>query len=236
MILFIWSHLYFFVLNSGLIRIFMSIPMVLVAIYYLLHEDKKKYLISISLASVLHMSALIMLLFLPYLIFKNYFYKHWIIFFVSSFFVVIISLLTMATYLVPLLGDRYEGYGEVSDMSMSIGAFTTLPIFIAIYYYYKNMYFESTLDKRQYIIGMLLVALSIVFAIVSSMVHVGRIIFYTYLGFMIVLPLIFRRREKGVIGFVLKYLLLIYPLVYVMTTNMLNASKTQLFPFHSIFE
>ena len=233
MILFIWSHIYFFVLNSGLIRIFMSIPMVLVSIYYILHEDIKKYFVSILLASVLHMSALIMLLLLPYLIFKNYFYKHWILFFVSSFFVVVASLLTMATYLIPLLGDRYEGYGEVNDLSVPAGAFTTLPIFIAIYYFYKNMSFESVLSKKRFIIGMLLVALSIVFSIVVSVVQVGRIIFYTYLGLMIVFPLIFQNTEKKFIGLVLKYLIIIYPLVYVMSTNMLNASKTQLFPFYS---
>lgn len=233
MALFLWSHFYFFVLNSGLIRLFLAVPMVMIGVQYIWKDNWKKFVLWVVLASLFHLSALVMLLFLVFYYKRNYFYKHWIEFVFITMFLVIVGLILMALFVVPLLGRRYEGYGEIDTLSFSAGSFTSLPIWIACYYYYQSLTNVSALYKKRYIIGMILLSLSIVFPIASTMVHVGRIIFYAYLGMLIVVSGIFQIKTRNSLDLLLKCLLVIYPLVYVMATNFLNKNKTQLFPYQT---
>ena len=233
MALFLWSHFYFFVMNSGLIRLFLAVPIVMIGIQYIWKDNWKRYVFWIVMASFFHLSSLVMLLFLVFYYKRHYFYKHWIEFVFITLFLVIIGLIMVALFLVPMLGRRYEGYGEVDTLSFSAGSFTSLPIWIACYYYYQNLTNVSVQYKKRYIIGMILLSLSIVFPIAASMVHVGRIIFYAYLGMLIVVSSIFQIKTRNSLEVLLKCLLVIYPLVYVMATNFLNNSKTQLFPYQS---
>ena len=233
MALFLWSHFYFFVLNSGLIRLFMAVPMVMIGIRYIWRDDWKKFVLWVVLAAFIHMSSLIMLLFLVFYYKKKYFYKHWIQFVFLTMFMVIAALILMALYLVPLLGQRYEGYGDIDNLSFSAGSFTTLPIWIACFYYYQSLENISVTYKKRFIIGMILLSLSIIFPVASTMVHVGRIIFFAYLGLLVVISGIFQIRTRNALDLLLKCLLVIYPLVYVMATNFLNERKTQIFPYQT---
>ena len=233
MILFLWSHFYFFVLNSGLIRIFMAVPMVMIGIQYIWKDNWKRFLLWVVLASLIHISSLVMLLFLVFYYKRRLFYEHWIAFVFITMFMVLIGLVLAAQYLVPILGQRYEGYGEIDDLSFDTGSFTSLPIWIACFFFYKTLSNVSVLYRKKYIIGMILLSLSIIFPIAATMVHVGRIIFYAYLGMLIVVSAIFQIRTRDAIDLLLKCLLVIYPLVYVMITNFLNTRKTQLFPYQS---
>lgn len=231
MMLFIWSHSYFFVLNSGLIRIFLAMPLVLIAMYYVWINNWRGFLISLFVASLVHMSSLIMLIYVPFFIKPNSLYKHWIVFVASAIFIVGVALVTMAQYIVPLMGDRYQGYGEVDELNLSLEMFMTLPILVTAYFIYKRTTFISEQDKRKFIIGLTLVSLAIVFSIVVSMVHVGRITFYSYMGFMILTPLIIRKPTDDTLESLLKLLWMLYPLVYVMGTTMMNTAKIKLFPY-----
>ena len=233
MVLFLWSHYYFFVINAGLVRIFMALPLVLIGIQYIWKDKWKLFTICVILASLLHMSSLVMLLFLIFHLRQKFFYKNWIAFVFLTLFIVIFSLITMARYLVPVLGERYEGYGNVDSMSLSTGSFTTLPIWLACYYYFKNLPKVTEEYRKKYTIGMILLSLSIIFSIATTMVHVGRIIYYAYLGMLIVIPAIFQLKTRNAEELVLKCLLVIYSLVYVMITNMLNKYQTELFPYET---
>lgn len=233
MALFLWSHFYFFVLNSGLIRLFMAVPMVLIGIQYIWKNNWKLFAFWVVLASFIHVSSLIMLLFLVFYYKRKYFYIHWIQFVFITFFLVLIGLIFTALFVVPFLGERYESYGEIDDLSFSTGSFTTLPIWITCYYYHQSLSNISILYKRRYIIGMILLSLSIIFPIAATMVHVGRIIFFAYLGLLIVVSSIFQIKTRNASDLFLKCLLVIYPLIYVMATNFLNTRKTQLFPYQS---
>ena len=185
MALFIWSHSYFFVLNSGLVRIFLVMPLILIAMYYVWENKWQGFVASLIFASFIHMSSLIMLIYVPFFIKPNLLYKHWIVFVISAIFIVGSSLVLMAQYIVPLLGSRYEGYGEVDEFNLSSEMFMTLPILVAAFYIYRRTLFGTEQGKRKFIIGLTLTSLSIVFSIAVSMVHVGRITFYSYMGFMI---------------------------------------------------
>jgi len=233
MMLFIWSHSYFFVLNSGLIRIFLVMPLVLIAMYYVWINNWRRFFISLFFASLFHMSSLIMLIYVPFFIKPNLLYKHWIVFVASAIFIVGGALLAMAQYIVPLMGDRYQSYGEVDELNLSLEMFMTLPILVTAYFIYKRTTFISEQDRRKFIVGLTLVSLAIVFSIVVSMVHVGRITFYSYMGFMILTPLIIKKPTEDSLESLLKLLWMIYPLVYVMGTTMMNATKAKLFPYQT---
>lgn len=231
--LFIWSHYYFFVLNSGLIRIFLAAPIVFIGIQYIWKGDWKKFTFWVVVASFIHLSSLVMLLFLIFLYKKEFFYKNWLFFVFLTIFVVIFGLLIMARFLIPFMGSRYEGYASIDDMSFQRGSFTTLPIWIACFYYFKNLPPVTKDYKRKYVIGMILLSLSIIFSVAATMVHVGRIIFYAYIGLLVLISAIFQLRTKDATELILKCLLIIYALVYVMSTNFLNVHKTQLFPYQT---
>ena len=197
MALFLWSHFYFFILNSGLIRLFMAVPMVLIGIQYIWKDNWKRYVLWVAFASLFHISSLVMLLFLFFYYKREYFYKHWIGFVFLTMFIVLIGLILAATFLVPILGRRYQGYGEIDELNFNVGAFTSFPIWIACYYYYHSLTTVSVLYKRRYIIGMILLSLSIVFPIAATVVHVGRIIFYAYLGMLVVVSSIFQIKTRN---------------------------------------
>ncbi len=233
LVLFVWSHLYFFVLNAALIRIFLAVSITFIGIQYIWQDKWKRFVLMILLASSIHMSALIMFIFLLFYLKKKWFYKHWFIFVLITFLVTSISLLFAARYLVPILGDKYEAYAETDSISLSSGSFTTLPIWIACYYYYKQLPSVTSIYRKQYIICMILLSLTIIFSISASMVHVGRIIYYAYLGIIILIPSMFQIRTRNISDIILKCLFIIYPLVYIMLTTMLNENQTQLFPYQS---
>ena len=237
MILFLWSHIYFFVLSAGMLRIFLALSMTFIGLHFIWKDQWKWFLFWIILASFIHMSSLLMLLFLVFYYKRRLFYRHWIFFVFLMFFIVLISLFAMAKYLVPILGSKYQGYGNVDSIDITVGSFTTFPIWLACYYYYKNLPVVSVEYKKKYIIGMILISLSIVFSIASTAVHVGRIIYFAYLGFLIVISAIFQIRTRDYTEVLLKCLLIIYPLVYVMITTLTNSRQPRLFPYKSfLFE
>lgn len=231
MVLILWGNFYFLILNSSLVRIFIAIPLVLLSIQYIWKNNWKKFVLMIFLAASMHLSSLVMLLFLLFLYKQNYFYKHWIIFVFLTFFIVLFALVIGANYFFSSLGEKYEGYTRTGNLSLSLGSFTTLPIWIACYLFYKEPATVSLEYKKRYIIGMILLSLSIVFSIVATVVHVGRIIFYAYLGLIIVISSIFQIRTRNVFDLLLKCLLVIYPLVYVMVASFLNEGQENLFPY-----
>ncbi len=231
MALFLWSHFYFIVLNASLVRLFLAIPIVLIAMQFIWKNKWKLFVIMIIFAASFHLSALVMLLFLFFLYKQKFFYEHWIFFAFLTFFIVLSALVFGANYVFSSLGDKYQGYARTRDLSISMGSFTTLPIWIACYMFYKEQLTVSIEYKKRYIIGMILLSLSIVFSIATTVVHVGRIIFYAYLGLLIVISSIFQLKTRNVYDMFLKCLLVIYPLVYVMVAAFTNSYQDNLFPY-----
>ena len=231
MALFLWSHFYFIILNASLVRLFLAIPIVLLSIRYIWKNNWKIFVLLIIFAASMHLSAFVMLLFLFFLYKQEYFYKHWILFVFLTFFLVLIGLIIGANYIFGSLGDKYHGYTRTGSLSISVGSFTTLPIWIACYIFYKKLTSVSIEYQKKYIIGMILLSLSIAFSIATTVVHVGRIIFYAYLGLIIVISSIFQIKTRNVFDLFLKCLLAIYPLVYVMVSAFLNNAQDNLFPY-----
>ena len=108
MFLFLWTHFYFFVLSAGLVRFFIALPIVFFSLKYIYKKNLKKFLLCILIAAMFHLSALMMLILLPFLLWEKFFFKHWLVYIMIISIVVIGVFMFVASYLVPILGVRYE--------------------------------------------------------------------------------------------------------------------------------
>lgn len=234
-LLFIWSHYYFFVQSAGLVRIFIAIPIVWYALSFVWKGDWKKFVIWIGIASFFHLSSLIMLVFIAFFWKDGYFFRHWFLYLILCGIIIGFSFLAIAHFLVPLLGERYLQYAETKAFSFSLRSFDTFPILIiAVYYLHTRMNKVLLIERKRYIVAIVLISLSIVFSVMSSMVPLGRMMFYANLGILMVSSSIlgsFRRKLEDVL---LILLFVAYALVYVMHTTLLNPIQADtLFPYYS---
>lgn len=234
-LLLLWSHYYFFMLSAGLVRIFIAIPLVWIALRFVWDKNLKRFIGGIILASLFHISALIMLIFIPFIIKSDYAFKYWKRFVLLLGIVICILFILIARILVPLLGGRYENYSEIQSLTFSFASFDILPIWIIAYFYFRKIKMTSELERKRYIIGMVLLSFSIIFSIASTIVPLGRVIFYSNIGLLIVMSSIFNLKGRQYRGIIFtKMLFIIYALVYVMYTTLLNnVQNTTLFPFKS---
>lgn len=232
--LFLWTHYYCLIMSAGLVRLFIAVPIVLLSIRFLWGNNWKKYLLGIIIASLFHVSALIMLIFLLFYIKNGFFYNHWIIFSIGAVILVPIIFLLISRFLVPLLGTRYSSYSIVGTFRFSWADLDVLPIWIIGAYHLR---YVSPKYKKRYIIAMILVMLSIVFSIFSSVVGLGRLGFYSNLGILIIASEIFENKDNSFSSVIMPYILLIYGFFYMMHTGFLNDGVVQyLIPYNSFFQ
>lgn len=228
-VLLIWTHYYFLVMAGGLMRIFIAIPIVLYAMSFISEGNYKKYTLWIIIAALFHISALIMLILLVLILKEEWFYNNWGIFIMILMIVLPIAFMFIAKVLVPILGNRYAGYGIISNFSISIGSFDTIPIFIIGLFYSKYVPIER---KKQFIVNMILIALSTIFSICSSFVPIGRVIYYANLGMVLLISEIFKLKPKKYYHVCIQIILIVYAFFYMMHTGILSESQvSNLFPY-----
>lgn len=229
MLLLLWSNYYFFVLYAGLIRIFIALPITFIAFDKLAKKNLKAFLICILIATLFHRSAFIMLLFVP--LFFDSIQKHWKAFVGALFFLVPLFFLIIAKVIVPILGARYSQYIVTGNIGVSAGNLDTLPIWMLGAYFLQ---FITENEKKTYIIGMVLLSLSLIFSISSSMVPLGRLIFFANLGILIIASNIFKQKPVGIIEKFIPCIFVAYAFVYVMHTTFLNpVCFDNLYPYQS---
>lgn len=233
MVLLLWSNFYFFVMYAGLVRIFISLPIALIA-YDLVSQRKiKSFLIMVILGSLFHRSAFILLILTP--LFKDSVVYHWKSFTATLFILMPIVFFFVAKVIVPFLGARYSSYGIIGAFNISIGKFDILPLWIIAAYFFQFVDSES---KKTYTLGIIALSLSMFFSIWSSLVNLGRLIFYANLGILIIASCIFKQKPVGIIEKFTPCIFVVYSFVYVMHTTFLNPLCTNyLFPYRSyLFE
>ena len=233
MILLLWSNYYFFVLSAGLVRIFLSLPLALIAIEMISSKKIKSFVFMVLAASLFHRSALILLLLTP--LFFEKIIDHWKLFVGSLTFLIPVFFVFIAKVIVPMLGSRYANYGNIGELSASIGKFDILPLWIMGFYYFQ---FIQKTNKRLYTLGMVTLSLSIIFSICSSLVPLGRLIFFANLGILIIASNIFKQKPVGIFEMFVPCIFVVYSCIYVMHTNFLNPfNMAHLFPYQTyLFE
>lgn len=226
-VLCVWTHYYFFVMDAGLLRIFIAISIVLYALHYLWESNWKLFVLWIAIAASFHLSALIMLIFLFLFINEKWFYKNWG-FVIPILIIAILVVFLLIAKIAPLLGERYIGYIGNGAFSISLGSFDTLPIFVVGVYYYK---FVPNEWRKPYIIGLLLLTLSILFSVFSSIINLGRLIYYANFGVLIVVATICKIKPRDFINQGISVLMIVYLVFYMMHTTLLNEGFERLYPY-----
>ena len=229
MILLLWSNYYFFVTYAGLIRIFMALPIALMSFDCISKKKLLRFCILVLFAAMFHRSALILFLLIP--LFNDIIFQNWKTYILALFAIIPIVFLVVAKILVPILGERYSGYGDVGDFSVSVGKFDMLPLWIMALYFFQ---FVEEKIKKDYIVGIILISLSMFFSIWSSLVPLGRLIFYANLGVVIVASNVFKQKPVGFIELFAPCCFVVYSFFYVMHCSFLNpVSVEYLFPYES---
>lgn len=223
--------LFFQMLSVSLIRMFIAISLVFYfSLDFLFKTKLKKYILSIVLIATIHYSSIIMLIFIPLLIWRKQLEKNWITFLIT------LSLISTAGFMIvgrlaAAIGGRYSMYGEGGEEGFSIMALDTLPFFIVAFLFKKII---PKIYQHQYITCIILLAFSSVFSILSEWVPLGRVIFYTNLSIWIILPAIFKFSRHN--WLLVAVLTIIYCFLYLYTTQFLVELNTEhLFPYRNIF-
>ena len=195
--LLVFMTLLYFVMSAALVRIFISVSIVIYAYRYIIENNPKKYIFSIILASTFHISSLFMLILLLLLVKKEYYYKN-----IKSFsfiILVFVPLLFVAIckFVVPLMSQRYSGYTLDNNEARSILSFIDrLPFLFIGLFFYKNICDEYSFLEREYKLNMVLILLSISVNIAGVWTSLGRCVYYTNCGIIMLMPMILTAKNK----------------------------------------
>lgn len=231
------SNIYFQVMSTGMIRMFIAVGIIFYAIKYIPERKPFKYLGFIILAMSFHISSGIMLLFMFFFIDdrRNFIKKNWKKFLFLCIFVLPVAFIIIGKYLVPIMGDRYAIYSSVNRIKILLKDFDTLPFFI------WGLYCKPIVDDKDrdiYTIGLCMIALSCVVSVLSSMVNLGRLIYITNIGMVIVLGILCKTNKKknNILTCITYILVIIYGCIYLNTTQIrIESHYKHLFPYKNLF-
>ena len=231
MALVLWTHFYFFLLSAGLVRIFMAVPIVLYSLSYLWEQKPVHFIICIIIASTFHLSALLMLLFLICFWNRKLLTRNWIMYVFLFALGISASFIFVALFFAPFLGEGYDDYSQINSMTISLGAFDVLPILAISAFCYNRRNFQTEEENIRYVIGILLLSMSVIIGLASTMVALGRTVFYSNLGILLFCSIAFPHKS---ISSIYKVVLTIYLLFYVSYTSLFNPSVfSTIFPYVS---
>lgn len=231
---FLWTNWYFLIMYAGLMRIFLAVPIALLSIYYFVSGNNKMYIAYIILAAFIHSSALFLLLLL---IFKcsEKCYVYWLQLCFMTILAMPLLFVGVVKLVVPILGSRHASL-QLGALTFSFDSFEYLPLLCLAGYCRKVIDDEMTL--KFYTIGLFLLASSIGLSFSKSIVpELGRLVYYSNFGIVIVAAVLFRQQQKSVTPTLSLVVLIfiVFGFFYIMHTAYLNPSALpHLFPYRSI--
>jgi hypothetical protein len=219
--------LYFQMLSVSLVRMFIAIGIVFYSIDCLWKQQPWRYFFRILLAASLHYSSLIMIMFLPFV-----FQKHWKVFLLSSTILLPVLFVNIAR-IASMLSGRYEGYGEINNLTFSLDAFYMLLFAVVAWFYRKSIPDEY---RNLFVLSCVLILFSSLFELYSSMVSLGRCIFYMNLGLIVVLPIGYKFAKSGISRWMIGIIVFVTMLLYLYVSQFFNPHHSEyLFPYNNIF-
>ncbi|QUG40595.1 EpsG family protein [Psychrobacillus sp. INOP01] len=227
------TFLYFQILSVGLVRMFIAMSIVFNAFYYIPQRNIKRYVLLIIIASLFHYSALFMLVLTYFALNKDNLSKRTKRFVVIGFVATPFIYIAIANYLVPLMGSRYSNYGTVDSLSLGLSSFDTFPILLLLFLFHKK--FSN--EKADYFkIFLAIYALSCIISFYSSMVSLGRLIFYANLGFFLATSMVSKYLNRNSKKLVFHAVIVLYGFLYVYRAQFtLVEHIPNLFPYQNIF-
>ena len=226
---FLWTNWYFLIMYAGLIRIFLAVPIALLALYYFLSGNMKRYFILLLLAALIHSSALFLLIVCIFR-YSDKCFEYWKQISFVTILMMPVLFIFVVKIIVPLLGSRHASL-QISSFSFSIEAFEYLPI-LCLGGYCKN-FVADEFENKYYTIGLFLIACSIGLALSKPMVpELGRTVYYTNFGIPMVASIMFNNQIFNKMNSVSLFILMVFSFVYIMYTAFLNPSAIpHLFPY-----
>lgn len=230
-LLLLWSNYYFTMMDGGLVRIFLASSIVYLALTFIFEGNARAFIGLVVLAALFHVSALVMLIVLPLGRMREL-ESRWGTYVLAIAALMPILFLVVARFLVPILGSRYSGYSNVSALSLSISSFDTVPLFALC-----AMRLGSSKEQaapRSLYVCLVLMALSTVISVCSSIVSLGRLVYFTNLSIVYLCPRASLRFDGSAFDFFMPALMVIYAFAYVSFTRFLGAPiPGTLFPYTS---
>ncbi len=225
-LLYVYMTLYYFIISAGLVRIFFAVSIVFYGLDFIVNNNKKKYILCVIIASLFHRSALFMLLLLILLINDEYFYKRVKLFSCLVFVLVPLILFFVSKYIAPLLGERYSSYSQMESVgNASLLSFADkLPFLILGIFYYNTMKKEQYENFKEYQLSLILIILTISINIASIWTDLGRLVYYTNTGIILMMSLIINNKKikSNFDGMILTMVMTIIPYFYLMHTIFKN--------------
>lgn len=234
MTLILITHYYLLIMGPALVRMFIAIPIVFLSLRYLWERKTSMYILGIVCAAMFHLSSLFMLILIPFSLRGKSFYRNWHVVMLSIFIAIPVSFLFIAKVLVPLLpSTKYSAYATVRGLSLSLGKFDMVPVWLIGYINFRHV---EKKDRDMYTIAMVLISLSIMISFYSSMVSVGRLIYYANLGVILLFGMMWKQKRGNRFHDIFMVALTAYSVVYFFHSGFMNAGiKECLFNYKAFF-
>jgi hypothetical protein len=227
------TFLYFQVLSVAIVRMFIAMGIVFNAFHYIPQRKAKSYVFLILLAGMFHYSALFMLVLTYLALNKENLTRKAKRFLIIGFFAIPFIFTVVAKYFVPLLGSRYSGYGTIDSLSLGLSNFDTIPALLLLLLFRKKFSFE----KADYFkVFLAIYALSCILSFYSSMVSLGRLIFYANIGFFLAASMVSKILNRDSKKVIFHAIIVFYGFLYVYITQFtLVEHVPYLFPYQNLF-
>jgi transmembrane protein EpsG len=232
-ILLLCTTLYFQMLSVALVRMFISISIVFFAFYYIPKNNTKVFIALILLAGTFHYSSLFMLILVYFMLNRKNLSTRAKWFVIIVFVTIPIAFLAISKLLVPMLGPRYARYGVLNMPRFRLSSFDTVPLLLLLIPAYKRVKGEK---KLYYKLMLAIYALSSIISFYSTMVPMGRLIFYANSAFLLAAPMAFRELAGSLKKVIFTVLIILYGFLYLYVTQFSFESHIPfLFPYENIY-
>lgn len=232
MLLLLWTQYYYLIMAAALIRIFIAIALSLIAIYYVIENKPRSFVLMIIIASLFHRSALILLMLLVFFVNKDWAKRKWKLIAIALLVSAPIGMYFAGKVLAPLLGSRYVKYTALGSFTISLSSLDVLPVLLLCLFCLPDVSFEA---RKYYVMGLCLMCASIVISIFTSVIGVGRIVYYTNLGILIDISILMKTDYRYKSHYVVPIVLIAYSAVYLIHAGLNQPLHMDaLFPYRSI--
>lgn len=227
------SMLYFQMLAVALVRMFIAISIIFVALWCLPKYQPFRYILLVLLATSFHYSAFFMIILVYFAINKKNLSKKTSRFYTILFLLTPVFFIFISRFVVPLLGNRYQRYGTIKEITLQPSMFTTLPLILLLLLYYKKF---KPKEQQYFKLFLFVYSLSIIISIFGGMVGLGRLIFYSYAAFVAAVAMVIKFIRFQTSKFIFSFIIIFYGFLYVFYTQFTNISHIDhLFPYNNIF-
>jgi EpsG family len=227
------SMLYFQMLSVALVRMFIAISIIFLALGYIPERRPVKYITLTLIATFFHYSAFIMILLSYFAINKKNLSKKVSRIYTSLFLLSPFVFIAISKLVVPILGSRYQQYGSINyGINFDFSTFSTVPLIFLLLFFIKKFK-----DKEQLYFKFFLFvyAISVIISLFGGMTNLGRLIFYSYAAFIFCASMVSNKIRFNTSKIIFTSIVIFYGFLYLFYSQFTNEQHIPyLFPYNNI--